>query len=318
MRIEARHLRLLLAVAEAGGLRQAAVSMNLSQPVLRLRLQRVEQALGGALFRRDGDTMTPTELGHRFLRGAAELMTDLDVIQERAAAMARPAADLRVGATMTVLLEDLIEIVRDLRPGRRVYSQTGSTESLVARVADGTVDYAVAIHYGEGAMGPTPGVSTRTLVEAEPAFVGLAADHPMAGHAELDLADLADEEWIVTSPNDRSGRYDSFVKACAQAGFAPRTGHDVAEWDTMTRLIRAGHGIGLVTPLWAAPRGLVYRPIKGDPQHRDLILCWPSGASLAHRAEEVWTGLRTGYLAAVARIPHYKAWWEQVRGPLPG
>ncbi|WP_436500437.1 LysR family transcriptional regulator [Actinokineospora sp. HUAS TT18] len=287
MRIEARHLRMVLAVASAGSLRLAAMSMNLSQPALLVRLRRIELAVGGALFRRDGDVVVPTELGRRFLRGAGEVICGLSLIQERAAAMARPA-EVRVGSVLSVLLEDLVEVVQGVSPGRRVLTQAGSGESLLSGVADGAVDFAIVIRYG----GSLPG--GLVVVEGEPAFVGLSASHPMAGQDEVALAELAAEEWIVVSPNDGSGRYDSFVRACGEAGFVPRAGHDVAEWGAMVRLIRAGLGVGLVSPVGAVPLGVVCRPIKGHPLRRDLVLC----SHDSRHAEEVSARLRGRYLAA--------------------
>lgn len=318
MEIEARHFRLVLTVAELGSLRRAAMAMNLTQPALAMRLRRVESAVGGPLFHRDGDAVRPTEVGRCFLSGARELVDGLETLRRRAADLARPAdvTAIRLAATLTVFLEELVDAVRSACPDRRVFTLAAATGSLLGAVAAGAIDFAIAIHYGDGGLLPPAGVSTRPVVEAEPAFVGLSVDHAFAGRAELDLAELADEEWILTAPNDRSGRYDTFRQACEAAGFAPHTGHDVAEWDAMVHLIRSGMGIGLVNPLRQAPEGLVYLPITGNPQHRDLVLCWPTDSESASYAESVWHALVQSYHEDMARVSAYRDWWLRYRGTI--
>ncbi|WP_328453571.1 helix-turn-helix domain-containing protein [Amycolatopsis sp. NBC_00438] len=60
MRLEIRHLELVVEVAEAGSLRRAAARLHLSQPAVTTQLKRIEQFVGGALFIRSTDGVVPT------------------------------------------------------------------------------------------------------------------------------------------------------------------------------------------------------------------------------------------------------------------
>src|SRR4051812_30438711 len=61
--IELRHLRMIRAIAEAGSVTKAAAVLGLAQPALTTQLQRIERAVGGALFLRDSRGTRTTELG---------------------------------------------------------------------------------------------------------------------------------------------------------------------------------------------------------------------------------------------------------------
>lgn len=69
------HLRYFLAVAKAGGLRQAAEQLHVSQPSISAQLRELEEALGEKLFRRSGRTKVLTEAGQIALRHAEEIFS---------------------------------------------------------------------------------------------------------------------------------------------------------------------------------------------------------------------------------------------------
>jgi DNA-binding transcriptional LysR family regulator len=60
MRLEVRHLELVVAIAESGSLRRAAAQLHLTQPAVTTQLKRIEQHLGGALFLRSTDGVLAT------------------------------------------------------------------------------------------------------------------------------------------------------------------------------------------------------------------------------------------------------------------
>ena len=64
MRLDVRHLELIVAIGNAGSLRRAAAELHLTQPAVTTQLRRIEQHLGGALFLRGTEGVQPTHLGH--------------------------------------------------------------------------------------------------------------------------------------------------------------------------------------------------------------------------------------------------------------
>ncbi|MGH3859612.1 LysR family transcriptional regulator [Actinokineospora sp.] len=82
MRLEMRHLAIVLTSADLGTLRQAAPALGMSQIALKAQLRRIEQTLGGNLFRRDNNALILTDLGHHFVRGARDVTKRFDALRE--------------------------------------------------------------------------------------------------------------------------------------------------------------------------------------------------------------------------------------------
>ena len=72
-------LQAFRAVVELGSFRKAAESVNISQPALSRRIEKLEEALGVRLFERTTRSVTLTTVGRVFASSAEQLLDDLDV-----------------------------------------------------------------------------------------------------------------------------------------------------------------------------------------------------------------------------------------------
>lgn len=317
MQIELRHIKTMLLLDELGSLRQAAAALRLSQQAVATQLHRVEQAIGAPLFDRDGATLRLTRLGRHFISGARRVLVDFEALRHRSAELTRASDTPQVRLVGPVNgLEDLVDGCRQVLPDHRITTEDLSMDRILASLADGQADIVLTLRYRGRGPRPAAEVTCMPIVEREPAFVGMRTDHRLANQDELNLADLADEEWIIASPNDRSGRYESFRQACRHTGFEPRTRHNISECRAMLHMIRSGLGIGLVSPLEPTPEGLVHKALTGTPQHRDQLLCWRTDSPLAEAAERVSRRMAANYLRKVGAVPRYRDWWLRHRGPL--
>src|SRR5215204_2367462 len=71
-------LRAFIAVAEFGAFHEAAESLDLSQPALSRRIQKLEETLGVALLERTTRRVDLTTVGRDFLPKARRLLDDLE------------------------------------------------------------------------------------------------------------------------------------------------------------------------------------------------------------------------------------------------
>lgn len=101
-RIKLRHLQCALAVAEHGGLQNAAERLAISQPAVSKTLKELEDILGVRLFERGRRGAVPTAEGERFLRHAGMSVSALKSGLDGIAAKARGAESLAVGVLPTV------------------------------------------------------------------------------------------------------------------------------------------------------------------------------------------------------------------------
>jgi DNA-binding transcriptional LysR family regulator len=92
MDLELRHLRIIQAVATAGSVTKAAAALGQAQPAVSAQLRRIERGLGGELFERGRNGVSPTPLGELVLARARVL---LPAVQEPHEEVVRLAASHR-------------------------------------------------------------------------------------------------------------------------------------------------------------------------------------------------------------------------------
>ncbi|MEU9142258.1 LysR family transcriptional regulator [Streptomyces sp. NPDC048404] len=311
MELEVRHLRALCAIADTGSLHKAARELGVAQPSLSAQLRRIEQALGAQLFVRAGTGCRPTPLGHAVLSRARPLVAELAaIVTETRAAVARATDEdtLRIGATASRALPGWLRRLRARVPRTEpTLRMDVSANSLLRMVAGGWLELAF-VHEVEGSPLRIPsGLCRRVLVEREPQFVTLAADHPAAERSEVRLADLADDHWMVDSTVD--GEWDALCRVLRDAGLEP----DMLHGDYLTAYSLAATGeVVTVSQPTARPRSdVVVRPLQGDPIGVRLLLVARSEAELDLGYDE----LVDAYWEAVRQAPAYREWLKRSGTP---
>ncbi len=308
-----RHLRILCVIADTGSLHKAARQLGVAQPSLSTQLQRIEHALGAQLFMRARTGCLPTPLGLAVLSRARPLVGEFTaIVTEARAAAARAAAgcQLRIGATASRAIPGWLRLLRARAPRIETTLQMNvSANILLGMVAAGLLDVAF-VHEVEGSpLRVPPGISLRVLVEREPQFVLLAADHPAAARRQVLLTDLADDRWMVDSTVD--GEWDALGRALRAAGLESEMLH--GDYLTAYSLAASGEVVTVVQPT-AHPRpDLAIRPLEGDPIGVRLVLAARSEAEL----DDVYPELEESYWSVAHAAPAYREWLERARRPLP-
>lgn len=308
-----RHLRVLCAIADAGSLHKAARELGMAQPSLSTQLRRIEQTLGGPLFTRGRTGSRPTPLGHIVVSRARPLVAELAaIVAEARAAAARAAGGprLRIGATASRALPGWLRRLRTrVPPAEPTLQMDASANSLLRMVAEGRLDLAF-VHEVEGSPLRIPaGLCLRILVEREPQFVTLAADHPAAKRHEVRLADLAHDRWMIDSTVD--GEWDALCRVLRESGIEP----DLLHGDYLTAYSLAAIGeVVTVSQPTARPRpDLAIRPLQGDPIGVRLLLAARTPAELDNGAAE----LEEAYWEVARQAPAYQEWLERTAAGRP-
>lgn len=296
-----RHLRALCAIADTGSLHRAARHLGVSQPSLSGQLRRIEQELGGALFLRARTGCRPTPLGRLVLSRARPLVADLRslVAEARAAAVGGP--HLRIGSTASRALPGWLRRLRQRCQEPSLHMDV-SPNALLRMVADGQLDVAF-VHEVEGCPLRVPeGLRTRVLVEREPQFVSLPADHPAAAKPVVDLADLAEDRWMVDPTVD--GEWDAVRRMLRLAGLSPRVLH--GDYHTAASLVATGEVVTVCQPTSLSRPESAVRRLRGDPLGVRLLLAARTETEL----DGVCPALREAYWEAARQSPAYREWLE--------
>jgi LysR family transcriptional regulator for metE and metH len=162
--VEARHLRLVLAIVDEGGLTRAARRLHLSQSALSHQLKQVEEALGVALFLRHKRKMVLTDAGQRLLERARPIVADLDALgDELREHAAGTRGRLRIATECYTCYEWLPPVLHGFHrrhPGVDVSIVAEATSDPIAALVEGQIDLAIVTRVPESARrsrsGPVP------------------------------------------------------------------------------------------------------------------------------------------------------------------
>jgi DNA-binding transcriptional LysR family regulator len=276
---ELRQLRYFVAVAEELSFARAAERLHMAPSPLSAAIRKLEAELGTALFVRTTRRVELTAAGHRLLAGGAAALAAFDAALADAARAGRGVlGTLRLGATPAArheLRAALLARVREHAPGIQVEVSEATTGALCRDLASRRLDVALTF-----CAEPSAGLARRVLVR-EPMHVLMRSGHRLAGRAELGLAQLRGDRFVVPAEDLNPVFNRELRTLCAEHGFTPARVvagviWDAAEWpagDDVVTLTTERWARHLPAGLWAArlvperrlPVELAWREDDGSP-----------------------------------------------------
>jgi DNA-binding transcriptional LysR family regulator len=273
-RIDSRHLRYFVAVAEELNFRRAADRLHLAQPALTRQIKALEEAMQVKLLERNKHQVKLTSAGRVALDRGLVLLRDLDeLVQASRRAEFGETGMLRIGFISFVAYEYLPQM---LRAFRAAYPDVGIDlhEFLVMQqfetVLDGRVDVAVLRPLYED-----PRIATKTIVRSR-FVVALPNGHLLLKKKTVRMGELAGEEFITLPKRHGPSFHAQIMGFCSRAGFEPRIVREASDGQAVIGLVGAGMGVAVVpesvTKLNTA--GVQYRLVTGLPETAEIVLAW--------------------------------------------
>ncbi|MFH8731787.1 MULTISPECIES: LysR family transcriptional regulator [unclassified Streptomyces] len=265
--IEARHLRVLRAVAATGSFSAAARELGCTQPAVSQQMKALESSAGTPLLIRTGREMRLTQAGEALVRHAAGILAGLTAAEEEVAAI----AGLRAGRVRLVsfpsgsstLVPTALAALRAAHPGTRVSLVEAEPPRSVEMLREGDCDVALAFRYegrreasqDEGGRGRRVGEGAQAAEDWDDLvvrplladrLVGLVPEgHRLAKSDAVSIGELADEPWIAGCPRCRR----QLVEVCEGAGFTPRIDFATDDYPAVIGLVGAGLGVAVLPEL---------------------------------------------------------------------
>jgi DNA-binding transcriptional LysR family regulator len=273
-RIDSRHLRYFVAVAEELNYRKAAERLHMAQPALTRQIQAMETAMGVQLFERDKRHVALTAGGRAALDRSRQVLQDInDMFLATQRAAKGEIGSLRVGFISFVAYEYLPKI---LKAFREQYSDVGIElhEFLVMQqfemLLDGRIDVAVLRPLYKDSR-----INTRTIVRSR--FVAaLPAAHPLLRKKSIRMEDLSGEAFVSLPKQLGPSFYAQIMGFCSGAGFIPSVVHEASDAQAVVGLVGAGMGVAVVPESVAKLNtiGVDYRFVTGLPVKAEIVLAW--------------------------------------------
>ncbi|MGX6600759.1 LysR family transcriptional regulator [Micromonosporaceae bacterium Da 78-11] len=270
--IDLRRLRLLRELRDRGTVTAVAAATHLTSSAVSQQLAQLAKEAGAVLLEPHGRRVRLTPAAGLLLHHADLLFAQLELARtELEAFVAGAAATVRLDCFATAVPALAVPASRRLAgsaPRLTLSVHEADTEESLDRLLRDETDIVVGLDGGVRVDDPR---FSRTPLLVDPMDVVLPADHPQAGAAELRLADLAGEPWIV--PPAGLCR-DIAERECALAGFTPRAAHTADSYASVFALVRGGLGVALaprMLTVGGAP-GLAVRAPHAQQPYRQVSL----------------------------------------------
>src|SRR5277367_3736195 len=271
-KMELRHLRYFVAVAEAGGLTGAAQrKLHTSQPSLSRQIRDLENEVGALLLTRRARGVELTPAGRTFLDHARLVLSQVEAAGEAARRVAHPSKPCFTMGFLTghelKWMPEALRILRDELPNIDVMVSSQYSPQLADGLSKGKID--AAFLRRERGM---PELAYRVLVK-EPLMVVLPSDHRLAVMKAVSPKDLVGETFVIVSNTAPVLRLviDKYLKR-SRIDITPA--HEADHIAMGMSLIASTRGVGLL-PAYAQnflPATVTSRPLKGDAPTVDLVL----------------------------------------------
>ncbi|WP_105404647.1 MULTISPECIES: LysR family transcriptional regulator [Neorhizobium] len=277
-------LRAFMYVLDLGSFHRAAEALNISQPALSRRIQKLEGVVGAALLERTTRSVAATALGMELIPLVRRMLEEFDqsLFTARGSGLQRSSV-VNMACIPTAAFYFLPTVIRKFAaefPHVRFSIMDLTATGGIQAVARGEVEFGINI------MGNLdPDLDFIRLIE-DPFVLAVRKDHPLAEFESVTWAHL--EKHPMISVHRSSANRTLLDAALARANVQLKWSYEVTHLSTSLGLVEAGLGIS-VLPGLATPQGdhpiLKAIPIGGPEVSRTIGVVKRRNVTLSPAAE---------------------------------
>jgi LysR family hydrogen peroxide-inducible transcriptional activator len=288
MRPTLRQLQYIVAVADSGRFRDAALQLGVSQPSLSEQISDAEAQLGVTLIERARTGAVLTPAGVEVVRRARIVLTQVEDLKTVARQVAGGIAGrYRLGTLPTIgpyLLPSAVRELHQLYPDLRLGVREERTIDLDEKLNDGRLDMIISTaedHLNSESM----------QLFDEQLYVCTASDDPIGGgDGPLKISALKGREVLSLGYGHR---LSTVVQKLAEAaGAHVSTEYEGTSLDAIRQMAGMGAGIAIVPSLYALMEASkdpyqIVRPIDHPLARRQISLVWRAGSPLEQNIQKL-------------------------------
>ena len=251
--LDPEHLRSFVAFATHLSFTRAAREVHLSQPAVHKHVQRLGEALGVALYRREGAALALTDAGARTLAFAREhaARSQHFVDSLAGAEAARPVTLASGEGALLFLIADAVGALH--RRGVALRPEVRDGEATLTALRSGEADVGVAASPAAPA-----GFEARAIARVGSVLI-VPKRHRLAERRSVRMRDLEGEALLVP-PRPRP------LRQLLERSVAFTVAMEVRGWPLTLRMAERGLGAAVVNAFCPAPRGMCAVPVRDIPE----------------------------------------------------
>jgi len=267
MKLDIRHLNLIVAVTEERSVTRAGERLHLTQSALSHQLRDIEDRLGTQLFLRLNKRMLPTQAGERLLGAARQVLDELKRVEDEIEQIAsNNKGVLRFSTECYTCYHWLPGLLKEFNrkfPGVEARIILEATRQPIQALLNGNLDLAI--------VSSTPRdkqLRYQPLFKDEIVAI-MKPDHPLTARPYLRPRDFADQSLFLYVEPKESHLFRLFFSA---ASVRPAKVSQVQLTEAILEMVKAGLGISMMAR-WAVKEQvesgqLVARSLTSKGLHR--------------------------------------------------
>ncbi|WP_263419274.1 LysR family transcriptional regulator [Terriglobus albidus] len=259
--LEFKHLRSIVAIAEAGTLTAAAFQLPLAQSALSRQISELEDALGVQLLDRTRGRAILNDEGELLLAFARVKLKEraelIDNLQARQQVSIYPFS---LGFTAFVehdVISEVCSAYRQLFPKATIEPASFDLEELIGLLKERQLDAAlVTLPLQDDVLKIQPMMHERLVV-------CIRADDPLAEKTSLSPADLTGRLRIFSDPRHHPRAHARLLEMLNEKGIEPRISNPTFNGEHIQWMVREGLCFALIRERQHLHKDLTTRPIEG-------------------------------------------------------
>jgi len=271
--MEMHQVRYFLAVCDTLNFTRAAERCNVTQPALTRAIQKLEEELGGLLFRRERSLTHLTDLG-RLMRPHLEQVLSETATAKRAAKgfLTLDGAALSLGVMCTIGPQRFMGFLAEFRarhPGIELTLTESVPPRLVELLMEGKLDVAVMAQ-----PGPFEERFDVRPLYRERFVIAFPAGHRFEARNALSVADVDGENYLSRINCEYR---DVLAELCAERGATVHRVYRSEREDWIQTMVAAGLGLCFMPEYSASHPGIVSRRVVDPAVEREVSLVTVAG-----------------------------------------
>lgn len=321
MPVQIRHIHFVIAAAECGSFRRAALALGVQESAISRRIRELEERLGATIFVRSSCGVRLTHAGTQFVERGRKALAEIGRAKAEVGAIGRgEGGHVKIGIFSSLasgFLADLIHSFGESYGAVRLTFADGNPAEHAAAIRRHQLDVAFV-------TGTAKWQGCDSLhLWSERIYAVLPSSHRFADVPQITFKDIESEFFIVSESAPGQEIYDFLMKRLADLGHHPEIEQQAVGRDNLMHLVALGCGLTITSEATTAAQfpGVVFRPIAGEilpfsaiwsqhndnPAFRNLLDLARSMANLDKKAEITSATARSFLPAEPLQTP----------GPLP-
>jgi DNA-binding transcriptional LysR family regulator len=262
--MELRHLRYVVAAAENGSFRRAAMAMQIRESAISRRIRDLEDEIGAALFVRHAGGVVLTRAGEVFVGHARRALQQVSYATVDVGAIGRGENGVvRIGIFSSLASGFLAELLRTFSANHsevRVDIIEGAPSDHISAVQQHLLDIAFVT-----GLHPIERCDFEQFW-TERVYVALPTTHPLSQLGAIRWGDLQAQRFVVSEADPGPEIHDYLIKHLANLGVHPEIERVLVGRDNLMQIVSFGHGLTLTSEATIATQfaGIVYRQLEDE------------------------------------------------------